>query len=176
MNQPAGGVEYIELQNILDLPVPLFDPAYPTNTWTLSAAVDYVFPTGVVMDACGTLLVVPTNPAAFRSMYSIDVSIPIYGPWTGALNNAGESVKLRRPGAPELLGFVPRILTDKVNYQPHAPWPVQPDGGGPALERIALYAYGNDPVNWRASVPGGTPGGAGGARQHMTVAVDVALA
>ena len=36
---------------------------------------------------------------------------------------------------------------------------IPPAGTGPSLERISLSAYGNDPINWRASLQvGGTPG------------------
>ena len=151
-------IEFVELVNITAQPVPLFDPAYPTNTWELSGAVAFSFPTGVVLDACSPLIVCATNPAAFRAAHAVPSAVPVFGPWSGALNNAGETLRLRRPGDPEPDGAVPRPRVDRVAYRPEAPWPVAADGDGSSLERRPLDAYGNDPASWFASVPGGTPG------------------
>ena len=41
--------EYIELYNITDQPVPLFDPSYPSNRWVLRDAVDFLFPTNITV-------------------------------------------------------------------------------------------------------------------------------
>jgi PKD repeat protein len=51
------------------------------------------------------------------------------------------------------------IVIDQVRYNDKAPWPVEPDGLGASLERVVAQEYGNDPVNWAASLgDGGTPG------------------
>jgi hypothetical protein len=47
---------------------------------------------------------------------------------------------------------------DHLRYEPVSPWPVGADSGGRSLERVTLEGYGNDPDNWLASMPGGTPG------------------
>ncbi len=165
MYHPATGMaEYVEMVCITNTPVPLYHPAHPTNTWELSGAVSFSFPTGLVMNPCDVWIVCATSPAAFRSAYGVSPSVPVYGPWTGALNNAGESVKLRYPGDPELDGTVPYYRMDRVNYRPRAPWPTAADTGGASLERLPLEGYGNDPVTWYASAPGGTPGVADGNR------------
>ena len=39
---------------------------------------------------------------AFRSRYNISPSIPVLGPWTGRLNNAGDRVDLYKPDAVQL--------------------------------------------------------------------------
>ena len=54
---------------------------------------------------------------------------------------------------------------DEVDYRDSAPWPAGADGFDLSLQRIDASAYGNDPVNWQASIPttasinaaGGTP-------------------
>jgi hypothetical protein len=166
MYHPTNGLEYIELANISDSTVALYDELHPTNTWRFTSAIDFTFPTHQSVDAFGVILITATNPAVFRASMGIPANIPVYGPWDGALNNAGESLKLRIPGAPELDGSVPYILVDKLEYQSAPPWVLEPDGTGPALERIQLYEYGNDPINWRSSVPGGTPGLITGALGH----------
>jgi hypothetical protein len=50
--------EFIELHNIATAPVAFFDAAYPTNVWRLRDAVDFDFPSGLVLAPGGYLLVV----------------------------------------------------------------------------------------------------------------------
>ena len=103
-------------------------------------------------------------------MHPVAPGTPVFGPWDGALDNAGETVRLRRPGDPEPTGEVPYILAEKVNYRPTAPWPERPQGSGRSLERTTLYAYGSDPANWRFSESSfGTPGDAPAGKVHMVI-------
>ncbi|MBN1672636.1 MAG: lamin tail domain-containing protein [Kiritimatiellae bacterium] len=159
MYHPAyGGHEFVELYNASGATVPLYDPAYPAHTWRLSGAIEYAFPGGAALGAGEYALAVAVEPAAFRSTYGIPAGVQIFGPYTGVLNNAGESVKLWRPDTPDA-GIVPLILVDRVKYNDRGLWPRGADGDGPSLERQDAAAYGNDPVNWAASLAaGGTPG------------------
>ncbi|MGI6300433.1 MAG: lamin tail domain-containing protein [Verrucomicrobiota bacterium] len=59
-----GTVEYVELQNITDQPVPLFDAQNPTNTWSLNGA-GFDFPPDTILPPRGLALVVATTPEAF---------------------------------------------------------------------------------------------------------------
>jgi len=159
----AGSGEFIELQNISASPVPLFDPAHPTNVWRLANAVSFDFPPNTTIPANGLLLVVPFDAAgdpvalaSFRSRYGTDA--PVVGPYSGSLDNAGETLELRRPDKPQALphpdaGFVPFFLVERLAYGDEAPWPVAADGQGPSLQRIAPSDYGNDPANWKAELP-----------------------
>jgi hypothetical protein len=99
--------------------------------------------------------VVPIDPATFRTKYGIPASIQIFGPYSGALSNGGESLTLSRPGTP-VGGVAPYITEDHVDYNDAAPWPTTPDGTGPSLERISTTVYGNDPIDWTAGPPLGT--------------------
>ena len=149
----TGADEFVELLNISSAAVPLYDPLYPTNTWKLSGGVGFDFPTGVVMESGARLIVVPIDPAAFRMKYSIPSSIPIYGPWTNLLNNAGEVVAIYMPDPPQLpphpdAGFVPYVLVEEVDYSPLPPWPTAADGSGPALLRKIPVQFGNEPTSW----------------------------
>ncbi len=160
--------EYIELQNISSSPVPLYDTLNPANTWLLRHAVDYKFPTNVVIPAGGFLLVVgftPTNGPildAFRANNGVAPGTPIYGPWDGKLDNSADSIELARPDLPDppgtsSAGFVAYILADKVEYQDSEPWPTGlADGFGGSITRVNPAGYGNDPANWRTSPK--TPG------------------
>ena len=158
-----GGVdndvdEYIELANISGVPVKLFDPTHATNTWHLRGGVDLDLPPGVTLPANGFALLVNFNPAntatsvAFRSRFNVPPSVPLFGPYSGKLDNGGERVRLYQPDTPEL-GEVPYVLVDEVDYRSTFPWPSAPDGVGPTLQRIIATAFGNDPTNWTGVGP-----------------------
>ncbi|MEM7390784.1 MAG: lamin tail domain-containing protein [Verrucomicrobiota bacterium] len=157
-NPDGGGEEFIELLNRTGSMVPLFDPLNPTNTWEFDGAMEYVFPTNTWLAPGELMLLVDIDPAEFRSRFGIDTNVVILGPWSGDLSNGGESIKLYQPGDPEPNGFVPRILTDRVNYNDRLPWPEEADGDGPSLERVDPNTYGNDACNWTSYSIGGTPG------------------
>jgi hypothetical protein len=156
--------EFIELRNISSNAVGLFDVAHPTNTWHLRDAVDFDFPTNVTLPVGGYLLIVNFDPAdvnalnAFRNRNLVPSAVPIYGPWTGNLDNGTERIDLRRPGTPNPTNIndVPYILVERINYSDEAPWPIDADGFGLSLHRIVPSSYGNDPTNWAAAAP--TPG------------------
>ena len=160
--------EYIELQNISDSSVPLYDPLNPANTWRLRDAVDFTFPAGVVMPARSYVLLVSFDPsnsaalAAFRNNNGVAAGTQIYGPWNGQLDNSSDRIELVQPDLPDPVGtptagFVAYILADKVAYEDTLPWPTGlPDGLGAVLARADTRAYGNDPANWRSAPK--TPG------------------
>jgi len=160
--------EYIELHNLSASPAPLYDPAHPANTWRLRDAVDFNFPSNVVIPAGGFVLVVSFNPndaamlASFRAVNNVPESTPVYGPWSGQLDNSEDSVELARPDVPDApgtpsAGFVPYILVERVRYRDTAPWPTGfADGLGASIGRVNVTAYGNDPANWQAAIK--TPG------------------
>ncbi|HKS36867.1 MAG TPA: lamin tail domain-containing protein, partial [Verrucomicrobiae bacterium] len=84
--------EYLELQNLSANPVPLFDPAHPTNTWRLAGGIEFAFPAGVTIPAQGFLLVVNFDPAtnavtasAFRMNYGVPGQVSLCGPFGSRL-------------------------------------------------------------------------------------------
>lgn len=156
--------EYIELRNISAQPVPLYHATFATNTWRLRNAVDYQFPLNVVLPVGGFAVVVSFDPAdaealdAFRAKYTISNGTPIFGPYSGKLDNSSDGVELAAPDAPILppaadAGFVPYVLIDKVEYHDTLPWNAAADGFGPSLQRIVPGDYGNQPTNWVAARP-----------------------
>lgn len=165
--------EFIELRNIAVSSIPLFDPQAPTNTWKLDGGVSFTFPQYVTVTAGGYLLLVNFDPvanpgslAAFRGKYGVATNVPVYGPYSGNLNNTGESIQLFKPDPPQLpphpdAGFVPFVLVEQVNYSALLPWPVDAAGAGDSLQRKAGSEFGDDPANWMAAVP--TAAGANGA-------------
>ncbi|MDO8630335.1 MAG: lamin tail domain-containing protein, partial [Phycisphaerales bacterium] len=120
--------DFVELLNLTDNPIPLYDPAYPTNAWKLRGGVDFDFPAGAILRNSSAAIVVSFNPrtdraalAQFRARYALDESVTVFGPWRGALDNKGDSIRLMRPDAPQSApspdaGFVPYIVVDQVDY------------------------------------------------------------
>jgi hypothetical protein len=161
--RPAvGDVEFLELRNLAGTDIALFDTALGRG-WRLNGildamgAGDFEFGPGAVLAAGGLLVVVPIEPASFRALRALPPGVPVHGPYTGALDNAGERLELLRP---EMIGAeVADVLVDHVRYNDRAPWPELVGDEGRSLERVLASSYGNDPVNWDASaVSGGTPG------------------
>ena len=152
----TGRSAFVELVNVSSEPVALFDPAHPTNTWRLSGVGDFSFPAGVVLPAGKALVVCATNPAVFSAQYGLEASVPVFGPWPGILKNDGDTLRLWRPGAPEIDGDVPYDRVDHVAYRSAAPWP--PRVEGVSIEKSMLAAYGNDAISWRLGPLNGTPG------------------
>ncbi len=161
----ASSGEYLELLNRGATPVPLYDPATPTNTWHLGGAISFAFPTNLVLPAQGRILVVPFDPVAnpvaldgFRAQYGT-IQSPVVGPFSGRLGNAGSGVSLLFPDVPGTNGVTPYIEAERVDYNDNDPWPAGADGLGYALGRINADQFANDPVNWHAVRP--SPGSAG---------------
>lgn len=152
----SDGNEFVEIYNNSASGVALSDG---TNTWKFDGAMEYQFPPGTVLAQGGYALIVSIDPDDFRSTYGVtNPAIQVFGPFSGNLNNEGESVELYKPGEPETNGYIPFILVEKIEYTDIAPWPSLADGQGPALERKDAWVYGNDPTNWVAVSIGGTPG------------------
>ncbi|MEO8426230.1 MAG: lamin tail domain-containing protein, partial [Verrucomicrobiota bacterium] len=156
-----GDEEFIELKNITSSPVKLYDVAIATNTWKLDG-VDFIFPPATEIPANGLLLVVGSDPASFRTRNNVPLGIPVFGPYSGVLQDGGETLRLERPETQETdsngVVFVPYVAVDEVRYNDRAPWPTNAAGFGSSIERITPSAYGNDPVNWRASPGSASPG------------------
>lgn len=107
--------------------------------------VGYTFPAGSIIAPNGYLLLVGDR-AAFAAAFG--AGVVVFDQFTGRLDNDGETLRLVRPGAsPEL----DQRITD-VRYLDHAPWPVEPDGGGSSLQLI-------DPAQdtWRVANWGAMP-------------------
>lgn len=154
--------EYIELYNPNDYAVQLYDSNYPTNTWRLRDAVEYSFPQGTIIPPKGFIVVVGFDPqtnsdslASFTNHYNLAANTTLFGPFSGNLDNKGESVELVKPDTSWLLsdGNVEYILVDKVKYSNGSPWPCGADGNGNSIQRLDALGYGNDSFNWVSALP-----------------------
>ena len=151
-NPSSGGDDFVELHNLTTAAVSMAD-------WRFTSGVDFTFAGSASIPALGYALVVGIAPDTFRSRYGVPANIPVFGPYAGTLDSAGERLTLSRPG-PAIPGVpeTPYVAVDSITYNDGAPWPTQPDGSGPSLARVASAQYGNDVANWAVEVPGGSPG------------------
>jgi len=138
----ADDFEYLKLMNI------------GTNALTLTGAyfsqgIDYTFPTSSLTG--GTCLVLAKNLTAFALRYP-SVSVPVFGPYEGQLDNGGERLQLTDVCGENILDF---------EYKDG--WYPATDGTGRSLvlrdTATAYDAYG-DAVTWGISGSAlGNPGG-----------------
>ena len=162
----TGYDEFVEIRNISNASVPLYDPANPANTWKVSG-IGYTFATSQSIPANGYALIVSIDPATFRTKYNVPGSVQIFGPYSGNLQGNGERVSLEMPDTPVTnivnglpVTVVPYDIIDTVRYTNLAPWPTAADGTGPSLQRTNSSAYGDDPANWFANgISAGFPNG-----------------
>lgn len=145
----VSGSEFIEFYNRSGTNIDL-------SEWSVEGA-SFVFPSGTTIGAGSFLLLLGTtniSAAQFRVDANVPSQIPIL---THAfdLGNAGENIELKKPND------VPTntaVRVDRVRYNDKGPWPTEADGLGPSLERVSPDAYGNEPLNWRTTRAGGSPG------------------
>src|SRR5262245_23337671 len=127
--------EFVELLNWSDAPVDL-------SGWSLSGAVGYTFPPGVVIGP-RQYLVVAQDPAALVAGFG---EVPVLGPFTGRLANDGETVVLRDPAG---------VHQDEVDYRRGFPWPTAGGSGGHSIELIHPGLDNSLGGSWRLSSPSG---------------------
>ncbi|MDB6039503.1 MAG: Spore coat protein CotH, partial [Verrucomicrobiales bacterium] len=135
----TNNLEFIELYNA--------DTVFEDlSGWRISGGIDYLFPQGFILPA-GAFVVVAADPAAVQSAYGIS---GVMGPFTGSLNNAGDTLRLR-----EVSGAVKLETT----FGDTSPWPIVADGAGHSMV-LAHPSYGEaDPRAWSPSaLIGGSPG------------------
>jgi hypothetical protein len=161
MYHPSGGGDaFIEIENLSDVDVPLYDVNAPMRTWRLSSGVAFEFPLGTAIPRRGRILVAAVEPRWFLANPAnaqVPLDALILGPFIGHLHEGEDTVVLSRPGTP-IDAVVPWIEVDRVHYTGDPPWPTLADGRGPSLERWHSGRFGDEPTNWLALAPGGTPG------------------
>ena len=153
----AGGFPYIELQNITEDPIQLWDPNYPKNSWVLSPKAEvektFSFPLNTTVPPGGYVICVLDGTGSFDVPENVQV---FHFSFQDFFATRG-SVSLFRPSG--MSGNDPRyVIVDQAKYQNMSPWDPGAAGGGQALERMDRNAFGNDPVSWCAGPTGGTMG------------------
>ncbi|MBM3848344.1 MAG: lamin tail domain-containing protein, partial [Verrucomicrobia bacterium] len=151
MYHPPGDLpEFIEVQNNTSTPLDMAE-------WRLRDGADYDFPAfnpaqadQVFLKPFERILLTSTDPAAMRSAYNVPANIRIFGPWSGALDNAGERITLKDKNGVSLC---------TVAYNDRGRWPVAADGAGHTLVLRNPDRHIDDVRNWTISSKRlGTPG------------------
>jgi hypothetical protein len=159
-NPPDGRYEYIEIRNISDQTMALYDPAYPQNTWKVDGF-GFSFPQGESLQSGKVALIISDTVSVqdFRTRYGVAVDVTIFAS-SGSLDNGGETVALRMPSEPYIdssqtppAEVVPYALVDQVSFNDGGVWPSEADSSGLSLQRINPNAFGDDAQNWRAAAP-----------------------
>ncbi len=152
-NPPAGNdFEFIELLNTsTDLPLDISAVAF-------TQGIDFTFPNNSVLEP-GAYIVLTKNAdtVAFRTFYSLDTDVPVFGPYQGSLDNGGETITLKTvKGGSDIVSF---------QYGDGRGWPLSADGAGHSLVPINAQVDGenlgtlNIGGNWRnSSFIKGSPG------------------
>eukprot|EP00028_Trichosphaerium_sp_Am-I-7-wt_P005851 CAMPEP_0168534216 /NCGR_PEP_ID=MMETSP0405-20121227/17716_1 /TAXON_ID=498012 /ORGANISM="Trichosphaerium sp, Strain Am-I-7 wt" /LENGTH=142 /DNA_ID=CAMNT_0008560777 /DNA_START=34 /DNA_END=459 /DNA_ORIENTATION=- len=116
---PLGEAEFLELTNISEFPVELYDPVFPDNLWQLNGVTFNA--SGLIMQANESIILTNINLKSFRLRYLIPDTWRLLA-MDGSLSNEGEELILSRPGNPESSGFVPYYVVDRVKYGIAEPW------------------------------------------------------
>lgn len=133
---PDANYEYVEIYNNEATAVDLTGYSF--------IGITYTFPAGSSI-APGEYIIVALDPPFFTGN-----GYQVFGPFTGALGNSGETVTLLESNG---------VAVDEVPYDDIAPWPTSPDGAGPSLELIDIALDNSIGSNWQASCDdNGTPG------------------
>jgi hypothetical protein len=158
MYNPADTVsEFIEIKNISNSDVPLFDEMDTAYTWEIPS-VGFSFPANSSLKAGEVALIVPDGVSldSLKSRYSISDSVQLFT-MTETLDNTADSVILAKPyvdSASLTLPELPYSTVDRVVYTNKGDWPSDAGGTGKSLQRIDPADYANDPANWKAANPG----------------------
>lgn len=157
MYNATDGVEFLEIQNISNDTVELYDKNEPANTWKIGG-IGFHFPTMTKINPGQIILIIDDTVSieAFRQKYSLDSNIPVFQ-YPSKLQGNGETIKLEKVRSSyvdeDMVTIVPYMVIDWVTYGTEDPWPVEADGAGKSLNRMRKGEYGNDPYNWKAEPP-----------------------
>jgi len=165
--------EYVELLNIGDYPVVLYD-FVNNEPWRFTddpddPGIEFLFPSErEVTIEPGEYLLLVKDLDVFVGTYLVPVDIQVFAWGAGRLANGSEKIQLSKPGDVDGEGIRQWIRVDRVVYSDGShhddfssgvdPWPVEADGGGGSLSRLEPADYGNDIINWQAADP--SPGSA----------------
>lgn len=129
--------EFIEIANLSTR------TTFDLSGWRISG-VDYDFPGGTSL-APGARVVVVRDRTHFEAAYG--TGLPVLGLYPGRLDNAGETLRLLRPGS------VTQSFVDvnEVTYASRLPWPHQAEGEGGSLQVLDPAQDNRRPANWASA-------------------------
>jgi hypothetical protein len=163
----TGTTDFIEITNIGNAEVMLYDQKYPDNTWRIQ--IDdffFKFPAGKsiktgesVVIICGT-----ATTDEFRAAYNVAADVQLFN-FYSALPDSSVKLELEKPMEPDKDSTSGTVVegssykhmeVDRVTYKNKAPWPLQTTANGMSLIRTVNTNFSNDPANWQ--LKNATPG------------------
>lgn len=156
-NPQNGRDEYIEIKNISDTTVPLFDPKYPVNTWKIEGF-GFSFPSNVSLQS-GEIAVITSDTITsdeFRSLYNVPSDVKVFSSALGSLRNSCDTIIMLMPLEPSIEGnetVIPYKGIESIAYGDGKAWPSSADGEGSSLIRVRNDQFTDDPNNWKAGSP-----------------------
>ena len=139
-DQDAG--DWFEVKNQLDIPIQL-------SGWTIRDDINehiYTVPDGLLIPE-GGFHVFCEDMARFSAQFPQVTNVN--GDLGFGLGNGGDVIRLYDASG---------VIRMSVCYGDSLPWVTSPDGEGYTLELSDPYVSLNDPFNWFAGCPGGSPG------------------
>ncbi len=133
MYNPPGPdtLEYVEFYNN-------GSSAVDMTGWQVTQAVEFTFPSFTL--GAGEYVVVCNNAQGFQAAFGLAA---FQWDGTGALNNTGETIKLKNASD---------VVVDSVAYKAGTGgWPVAANGQGPSNVLCDYDSDNNDPANWAAA-------------------------
>ncbi|MBK8049756.1 MAG: CotH kinase family protein [Anaerolineales bacterium] len=139
-----NGVQGVELVNISDKTVELYDPSDLSRTWILGGAV-FKLPAGIKLAPGRRLRIVNRTPADVCMQNGESGGTPITGPLMMPLTEGGVDLTILQPIP--FAGVATYTASDRVRYRNHGPWPPLA-GSVVTLQRRSLNGFGDDAMNW----------------------------
>lgn len=153
-NAKAGLPDFIEITNNTATP-------FDTGGWFFSDGIIFTFPdfdaanpSAHILKHFETILVSPVEEADLRAAYpGIPDETRIFGPYSGALSNSGETLELSDKNG---------IVLTTIDYNDGRKWPAAADGTGHSLIRVnptvsptVSYNSGSIGFSYRQRINGG---------------------
>ena len=150
----ADDFEFLELYNRTDQPVDV-------SGWRIAGTVQFTLPAGATIKAHQSLVIVPFRPDdvgkanVFRFFLNSDVTLPLYGPYVGKLDDQANVLRLEQAevSPPDAPGTTVYVFMDGLQFTVQPPWPEFDDAAGQSLTRVRDSVLGADRQAWVARMP-----------------------
>jgi len=136
-NPVVPGAEFLEIRNLSA------SNAFDLTGYRLNG-LDFAFPDGTLIRP-GEFVLAVENLQVFNATYGL--GLPVFGAYSGRLDNSGETLQLIQPG----VAPVSDRVIDEVTFDDDPPWPVLADGSGPSLQLMDESRDNNRVAAWSAA-------------------------
>ncbi|MFO7633123.1 MAG: lamin tail domain-containing protein [Caldilinea sp.] len=151
LTDDTGAVQWIELTNRGDAPIPLHDPHDPAATWLIDGLA-FWFPPAMTLPPGGRLLVAAGLPSVLCAAAAAPPGWRMTGPLALPAPHGGGTLRLLAPQIDATTGKSTYLLVDEIRVDGVGRLQTAP--GATYWQRVADDAFGADRFNWNpASEP-----------------------